>query len=105
MKVAAYSSSVAFVYGLLVLDTAVCAFGNGANPSGTHQSTELGALATQFVIRVLLLVFTSNLVAWTAPSHGWVIDALLSYKGSFVVHIVALLACLVLRVYRIMLRR
>jgi hypothetical protein len=103
MKVDAYSSSLAFIYGLLVLDTAVCAFGHGANPSGTQQSTELGALTTQFVIRVLLLVFTINLVAWAAPSHGWVIDALLSYKGSFFVHIVALLACIVLRVYRIML--
>lgn len=104
MKVGAYSSSIASIYVLLVLDSAVCAFGHGAYPSGTQQSTELGALGAQFTIRILLLIFTANLVASAAPAHGWVIDAILSYKGSFIIQILALLSSIVIRVYRIMLR-
>lgn len=103
MKVDAYASSILSVYALCVLDCAICAFGHGAYPPRTTHQTELALLITQFLTRVLLLALTANLVAWAASSYGSIMDALMSYKGAFVMHIFALISCLVLRVYRIML--
>jgi len=105
MKVAAYSSSLASIYVLLAVDTAVCAFAHGVYANNAQRGTELILLATQFVLRVLLLIFTANLVASTASSSTGVVDALLSFKGCFLAHVVALMACLTLRIYRGLLRR
>lgn len=103
MKVDAYASSILSVYALCVLDCAICAFGHGAYPPRTTHQTELALLIAQVLTRVLLLALTANLVAWAASSYGSIMDALMSYKGAFVMHIFALISCLVLRVYRIML--
>ena len=47
MKVDFYASSVSGVYLLLVLDSAICAFGNAVDSPGASQPTELALLVLQ----------------------------------------------------------
>lgn len=79
---------------------------NALAQATTSEAEASLVMVLQLSVRLIALPLTILLVASTVrtarPSSG-IVDSLLAFKGLFAVHLTALLTCLVLRVYRIML--
>uniref|UniRef100_A0A7S0INA7 Uncharacterized protein n=1 Tax=Calcidiscus leptoporus TaxID=127549 RepID=A0A7S0INA7_9EUKA len=100
-----YSSRLSLMYSLLVGDALINAFAQ-VDTSPPSQSDAAALLAIQAVIRLLMLlisclVFTSA-SATRLSVETPTLDFLVQLKGLFGTHLFALIACLVLRIFRLM---
>ena len=79
---------------------------NALEQTNTVPSTQLQTitlLVVQVITRLLILLLMCALVASTVRWEAGIMDFLVTFKGVFSTHLFALLCCLVLRVYRVML--